>query len=121
MDLNNTVRITEKPADPVRDEEEKWLVQWSKDHGRVKFFGEIVGEPELVLDHAAGRVYEVKTALNKRFFVIVGAGNPYYYPVGKQLQTPEEVLGYHRGSKLITKLKVNSFLGNLFMKKVRPT
>ena len=106
---NKRLMVSEHGAEYCKNDEARWLVEWSKREGREKFFGEIVGIPWLVLDHVAGRVYEVQTEAKKSYFVVVGHGNPFYYPTKVELTDPKEILSYHRGDKLLVKLKVNHF------------
>ncbi len=105
--LSKRVKISENCAEVYKKDEANWLIQWTKEEGIEDFIGEIIGVPELLLKHVAGRVYEVRTKEDKHFFVVVGHGRPSYYPIDKEINKPEEILSYHRGRGLITRMKVN--------------
>jgi hypothetical protein len=104
---NKGLRVSEHCAEYCGENEAEWLMKWSREAGREKLFGEIIGTPCLVLDHVAGRVYSVKTKLGKSYYVVVGHGNPFYYPAKVELTEPKEILSYHRGNKLLANLKIN--------------
>lgn len=105
--IRRGLMVSEHCAEHCGENEAEWLVNWSRKEGREKLFGEIIGIPRLVLDHVAGRVYNVRTKLDKSYFVVVGHGNPFYYPAKVELSDPKEILSYHRGSKLLANLKIN--------------
>ena len=103
--FNKKINVSENSAEPCRNNEVNWIIQWTKNEGLEKYIGEIINLPELVLDHIAGRVYKVQTKSNKHFFVVVGYGRLSYYAIKKELNEPKEILSLHRGSALITRMK----------------
>ena len=103
------VRVTEKGAEACKNKEANWLLKWVQEEGVEDYIGRIVEVPKLVLDHVAGRVYRVQTESNSHFFAVVGYGRPCFYSEKKAVLDPREVLSLHRGSILITKMKLNYF------------
>jgi hypothetical protein len=101
-----SIEVRESGAEPYKIDELYWLVEWSKSNGLEQYIGKLVGFPELVFDHAAGRVYRIVTNKKDQYYIVVGCGFPAVYPAQKELCKPEEILSYHRGSGLISRLKI---------------
>jgi hypothetical protein len=104
--MGKKISLVENSADPPREQEANWIMRWLKGRSIGEYIGEIMEKPELLLDHAAGRIYKVVTD-REAYFLIVGCGNPVLYPMKKTLNSPEEILSFHRGRGLVTRLKFN--------------
>ena len=104
--MKEKITLAENSADPPRVREADWIMRWLKERSVGEYVGELIQKPELVLDHAAGRIYEIKTDKDN-YFLIIGCGNPVLYPMRKSLSSPEEILSYHRGRGLTIRLKFN--------------
>jgi hypothetical protein len=104
--MRGKITLAEDSADPPREREANWIMKWFKERSVGEYIGEIAQKPELVLDHAAGRIYQIKTDKDD-YFLIIGCGHPVLYPLKKTLNSPEEILSFHRGRGLVTRLKFN--------------
>jgi hypothetical protein len=103
--LSEKISVIEYCAELRKNNEAEWLMKWSEEQGLSEYFGKLFGTPELVLDHIAGRVYEVKSNWEKRYFIVVGHGYPSFYPLDKGYVKPFDVLCFHRGRGLVIKMK----------------
>jgi hypothetical protein len=104
--MKSKITLPEKSAEPQRRDEADWIMRWLKGRSVGEYIGEIKHKPELLLDHTAGRIYKVITD-KEDYFLIVGCGNPVLYPMKKTLNSAEEILSFHRGCGLVTRLKFN--------------
>jgi hypothetical protein len=103
--LRERISVIEYCAELRMENEAEWLMKWSEEQGLSDHLGKICGTPELVLDHIAGRVYEVSTNHQERYFVVVGHGYPSFYPRDEGYANPVDVLCFHRGRGLVIRMK----------------
>jgi hypothetical protein len=109
--MKEKITLAEDSADPPRNLESDWIMRWLKERSVGEYIGEIIQIPELVLDHAAGRIYKIITD-KENYFLIIGCGHPVLYPMKKTLDSAEEILSFHRGRGLVIRMKFNHLQNN---------